>query len=146
MKKVYVFDMNNEFIKIGISVDVKKRASSISSSSGYAVLRHYESALMSDDDARAIERDLHAHFKTYRALGEFFKITFEEACDELNKRAELNKLKTAVPVNLKRAVFPAVAFSELFFWRRLSSGSMLIPTLSPAKKNISAGAWRRLWR
>ena len=102
MKKVYVFDMNNEFIKIGISVDVKKRASSISSSSGYAVLRHYESALMSDDDARAIERDLHAHFKTYRALGEFFKITFEEACDELNKRAELNKLKTAGPVNLKK--------------------------------------------
>mgnify|MGYP002620267941 CR=1 FL=1 len=86
MKHVYIFDMDNDRVKIGVSDNVDRRISEVQNSSGFAVRRHHETGLLSDTDAYYLERDLHIHFAAYRARGEFFKIAFEAACAELDKR------------------------------------------------------------
>lgn len=86
MKHVYIFDMDNELVKIGVSNNVRARMSTITNSSGFAVIRHHETEPMDDGNAYALESSLHRHFAAQRARGEYFKITFEEACAELNRR------------------------------------------------------------
>lgn len=86
MKRVYVLDMDNELVKIGISDRIERRIREIQLSSGFAVHRHHETGLLNDSAALKLESDLHNHFAAYRTYGEFFKIAFEEACAELDKR------------------------------------------------------------
>ena len=96
MKHVYVFDVGGKSVKIGISKDVKRRILEIQNGSGNGILRHYETEPMSERKAYRVEQALHAHFANYRTFGEFFKITFEEACaelDRLNPPSEVTTIK-----------------------------------------------------
>ena len=87
MKRVYVFDMDNDLVKIGIAQDVKQRISGVEHASGFAVVHHYETELFPNKLAREIERALHGYFNDYRTHGEFFAISFEEACSVLVEKA-----------------------------------------------------------
>lgn len=86
MKHVYVLDMDNELVKIGVSDDVNRRISEVQNSSGFSVRRNHKTKLMPNAAALALERDLHDYFSAYRTHGEFFKLTFKDACNELDKR------------------------------------------------------------
>lgn len=88
-KCVYVFGTNNDTVKIGVAVDVEKRISAIEHASGAEVLKYCATALMNAKKAFEIESACHKHFKDKRLKGEFFKITFDEACAELQKHAEI---------------------------------------------------------
>lgn len=88
LKCVYVLEMNSDLVKIGQTNNVQRRIKSISSSSGFKILKHYETDFVDSKNAREIEKACHEAFADRRTSGEFFDITFEEACEELNKYAD----------------------------------------------------------
>lgn len=84
-KCVYVLGMNNETVKIGVTQDFQQRVRTIISGSGLEVLKSHHSHYMPSSAAFKIESKLHTKFKDHRVKGEFFRISFPEACDELQK-------------------------------------------------------------
>ena len=88
MKQVYILEMDDKdkLVKIGVSKNIKNRMSGIRCAGGRDIIRHYETEFMPTNKAVGLECDLHTHFANYRTFGEFFKITFEEACAELDRR------------------------------------------------------------
>ena len=85
---VYALEMENGTVKIGYSGDFFRRAAQISTASGLKVINWCYSEYVLADDARNVESLCHQTFAEYRTLGEFFKIPFAAARDEL--RSHLN--------------------------------------------------------
>lgn len=81
---VYIFEMNNRTIKIGISKDCKQRAKNVSTGSGLKILRicHTSEKLI---NARFLEEKMHKIFEDERTIGEFFYTKFEIAREALQK-------------------------------------------------------------
>ena len=88
MTCVYALEMDNQTVKIGKTRNFENRMRTISSSSGLEVVNCYHTEYVHHDVATKIEKACHETFDTFRTKGEFFKITFEEACAELVKYAE----------------------------------------------------------
>lgn len=80
---VYVFDMGNNSVKIGISRQVEKRLKTISFSSGLSINRYSFTKPVTKRQARKIESLCHEHFSEHRKKGEFFSIPYETACNYL---------------------------------------------------------------
>lgn len=78
-KSVYVFDMGNGTVKIGVSANVKQRATTIENSSGLTITRRCHTEQMPTRLSLQIEENCHKHFAEHRMKGEFFKITYEDA-------------------------------------------------------------------
>lgn len=76
-KRVYVFDMNGNFVKIGVSNDVSERSKQVSNSAGIAVTRIYASDFL--NDCFSVENKMHTVFKDKKMSGEFFHVPFDEA-------------------------------------------------------------------
>lgn len=85
MRHVYVFDMENDTVKIGISNSVGRRRNDISNSSGMDIPRWCYSKALPKNRAFGIEAELHRHFNENRTRGEFFKIPYADACDKLSE-------------------------------------------------------------
>lgn len=64
-------------MKIGISIDAKKRIARISATSGRAIVRTYISPRLPMVDE--LERVLHKQFRAERGVGEWFDISFDDA-------------------------------------------------------------------
>lgn len=79
-KAVYIFDMGNGTVKIGVSVNVEQRATTIENSSGLTITRRCHTEQMPTRLSLQIEENCHTHFAEHRTKGEFFKITYEDAC------------------------------------------------------------------
>lgn len=79
----YAFEMSDGTTKIGISHEPNKRTKNVSSTTKHGVLRVYQTQPAPLDLIRTIEATCHARFAASRVHGEFFNITFEEACAEL---------------------------------------------------------------
>lgn len=86
-KCVYILQMNNGTIKIGITTDFEKRLNTIKHNSGLEVIKSCRTDYLAD--AHKIESACHKHFRAYRLKGEFFKIEYAEACAELEKYAPI---------------------------------------------------------
>ena len=85
---VYALKMANGNVKIGISQDVFKRKNTVKSASGIEIIDFYYTGFAPRNFILKIEKRCHETFKNYRTNGEFFNITFEEACAELDKYAD----------------------------------------------------------
>ena len=83
---IYIAELSNNALKIGRSKNPKKRLSAISNGSGLEIIR---STYIETISANAVESALKKRFADNRIKGEFFKITFEEACEELKKYADI---------------------------------------------------------
>jgi len=94
LKCVYVLEMSNDTVKIGISKNVNNRIKTITSSSGLAVLNLYKSKMFEKEIALTIEKACHCKFAAARVKGEFFKISFADACAELKSLVTEWELKT----------------------------------------------------
>ena len=79
-KCVYIFQLGNETVKIGITNNLQRRIRAVSGHSGLDILRWAYTDILSSTDARQIESDCHKHFSSRRTRYEFFNITFDEAC------------------------------------------------------------------
>lgn len=84
--RVYVFLLSNDTVKIGISNNVQRRQASIISHSGLDINKSAWTERMTNAEARAIESECHRHFAPNRTRGEFFNITFDEACAYLQSK------------------------------------------------------------
>lgn len=76
---VYVFELEDGRIKIGITNNVERRMSAITGNSGLKITRHYETDFIDDWIARKIEKQMHVAFSKERIIREFFKVPFAEA-------------------------------------------------------------------
>lgn len=90
-KKVYIFGMCNDTVKIGVSNQIGQRKKVIQNSSGMDIVRCCYSRDFPAQKAFNIECALHRHFATYRTKGEFFKISFEQARDELQHYSKITE-------------------------------------------------------
>ena len=77
--------MDDGTVKIGIARDVSQRIKTIQRENGTQVLKQYSSKVIDEKLATEIESKCHAAFEDKRAHGEYFNISFEEGCAELNK-------------------------------------------------------------
>ena len=84
-KFVYVLEMDDNTVKIEIAHNVSQRIKAIQKENGTQVLKQYSSKVIDAKLAAEIESKCHAAFADKRAHGEYFNITFEEGCAELNK-------------------------------------------------------------
>ena len=85
LKCVYVFEMSNNTVKIGYTQNVRKRMQTIISSSGLEIVNAYCTKFIDSETAYLIEQTCHANFDTWRVRGEFFCVSFEDACIGLDK-------------------------------------------------------------
>lgn len=87
-RHVYIFDMENNTVKIGIAKNVEERRRQKISDSGMDILRWCYTIPFDVNRAREIERDCHIHFSKVRTHGEFFAVTFDEACTYLQSHTK----------------------------------------------------------
>ena len=85
---VYALKMANNTVKIGISQDVLERKMAIQGASGIEIVDFYYTGFAPREFMLKIEKRCHATFKDFRTKGEYFNITFEAACAELDKYAD----------------------------------------------------------
>lgn len=84
-KRLYVTEMNNGTVKIGIATDINRRFRQIKSASGMEITK----ASYTDIFPKAHEKELQLH-KKYgkdRLKGEYFSCSFTQARDDLLKIA-----------------------------------------------------------
>lgn len=85
---VYAFEMSDGTVKIGVTSNPEKRIKSVRSAVYLDVLRVHQTGFAPLDFMRIIERRCQDAFIDRHVRGEYFRITFEEACLELDKHAE----------------------------------------------------------
>ena len=88
-KCVYIFQLRNGIVKIGVTSNFKQRKSTTENNSGFKIENYCHTELMKNKDAREIELKCHTAFKNHRQQGEFFNVDFGEACLELKKYADI---------------------------------------------------------
>ena len=107
---VYAFEMSNGTVKIGITKNIQNRIFSIKASSGLNVVNFYHTDFAPHNFMLSVERACQKHFKNNQIQGEFFNITFAEAC------AELDKYKDKILLALKES--EQKFLEELdYFWK-----------------------------
>lgn len=91
---VYVFELNNSLVKIGVSNNIGRRAGEIQDITGAKILHAARSQMaFYAKVATEIESDCHKHFASRRDHGEFFKITFDEAVAYLKSKTPVKVIK-----------------------------------------------------
>lgn len=85
---LYAFDMSDGTVKIGASDDVHRRKPQVEYATGLTVRRLHHTNSAPRSLIFKLERRCHETFADRRVCGEFFNITFEEACAELDRHAE----------------------------------------------------------
>lgn len=78
-KLVYVFNMGNGTVKIGITNNVAERRRTIMFSSGLFIAQFCQTQLLPEKEAMLVESTCHTHFDDRRVLGEFFRVPYQEA-------------------------------------------------------------------
>ena len=86
-KCVYILEMENGIIKIGISQNFQQRARQIINSSGLNVKNWCHTGFI--ENAREIEKNCLEHFDFCQIDGEFFNTDFDSAVLKLSKHAEI---------------------------------------------------------
>lgn len=94
---VYAFEMSDGTTKIGVTRNITKRIASVEGAVYLKVTRVYHTKFAPFADMRSVEASCHKAFSNRRVRGEYFQITFEEACSELDKHTSriANALKAA---------------------------------------------------
>ena len=89
LNRVYAMELDDNTVKIGRSADIEKRAKQIEVISNCKVLRTYSTDFLTLEVAKQIETACHKFFAEFLAHDkEYFKITFEDACTEIDKIAK----------------------------------------------------------
>lgn len=86
---IYIVQFENLTVKIGISGDFNVRLKQLINSSGMDALNWCRTDYIEKSKAAQIEKNCHDFFKDKRLNGEFFQISFAEACSLLQKYAAI---------------------------------------------------------
>ena len=87
-KRVYAMELESHTVKIGISKDVAQRMQQVAYTRKEKVINVHFTELAPRDVAARIEEACHETFANRRLFGEYFDITFAEACAELDSYAD----------------------------------------------------------
>lgn len=90
-KHVYIFSLENDTVKIGVSNDVNRRRRKVMNSSGLEIGLWCYTEAFPEEKAFWIESALHRIFTAYRTKGEFFKIPYSTVRNELETYAEVHE-------------------------------------------------------
>ena len=85
----YAFLMENNWVKIGHSGDIKTRIKRVETENNLRVVDEHHTPQLKRPTAMRIERSLHRKFAAQCVEGEFFDIDYNEAKTELDKVAFL---------------------------------------------------------
>ena len=88
-KCVYVLEMSNGWIKIGMTQDFRRRARQIALETGLSVKNWCHTNYLPPEIARDIESACHANFESCRIDGEFYTTSFDSATAEVEKHEEI---------------------------------------------------------
>lgn len=92
-KCVYILKMSNGTIKIGCTENFRRRARQIETASGLKIVDWSHTEYLLAQHAYTVEATCHRAFNDHKIRGEFFNITFDEACAELEKHEEITDTK-----------------------------------------------------
>ena len=139
-KYVYVLEMDDGTVKIGIAQNVNQRIKAIQRENGTQVSRRYNSKVIDEKLAAEIESKCHATFEEKRAHGEYFNITFDEGCAELDKYAEeIDAANAEIEKLINLDVTPPEALPLIEDFTRREKVEILLKLLNmtppPALKN-----------
>ena len=105
--------MSDNTVKIGVTRNLENRIKEVSGAVYLDVLNVHSTGFAPFGFMRTIESRCHAAFSDKRVRGEFFDITFAEACAELDSHAE------EIAAALKKADEDFIA--ELSYWEELTA-------------------------
>ncbi len=77
---VYVLEFSNNTVKIGVTQDIERRKKTLCGASGLEIKREWNTGLLEHKIAYKIESLSHDELKPYRTRGEYFAISFDDAC------------------------------------------------------------------
>lgn len=84
-KAVYVIRMSNGTIKIGVSQDIETRLRTLANTSGMEIVESYHTEYVEPKTAFKVEHLCHKKFNGSRKRGEYFGISFKDACKAVNE-------------------------------------------------------------
>lgn len=85
---VYALEMSDATTKIGSSGNLEKRIVTLKRENKLKVWRKYHTDFTTRKVALALEKSCHETFAERRTHGEFFNVPFEEAVNEIKRRAK----------------------------------------------------------
>jgi len=106
MRYVYAMELSDGTVKIGVTGGMKKRIQAVQRERGAQVTRTKQVKFLVDKGALAAERRCHKTFETKKVVGEYFAISFEEACTELEK-IESESEDFDIRARIAKAIFSA---------------------------------------
>ena len=77
---VYVLELKNNTVKIGVTQNIERRKSELQRQSGLEICREWHTDLLDRNIAYKVETLCHDEFKEQRGIGEYFTVPFDDAC------------------------------------------------------------------
>ena len=77
---VYVLELNNGTVKIGLTQNIEHRKRTICGTSGLEIKKEWHTDLLDRSAAYKVEKLSHDELQEYRTLGEYFNVPFDDAC------------------------------------------------------------------
>ena len=133
---VYAFEMSDNTVKIGVTRDVQKRIRSVEASVYLKVMNVYHTDFAPFGFMRFIERACHKVFEKKRVRSEYFAITFDEACTELDRHAN--------EIVAKHEKAEATFLAELECFRRLKTMYSEEENLRMTHEKIHKHSWQTI--
>lgn len=127
---VYALEMSDNTVKIGVTTNLERRIKEVSGSVYLDVLSVYSTGFAPFGFMRTIESRCHSAFADKRVRGEFFAITFDEACAELDRHAE--EIAAVLKASDEKFLDEVEYFEEL---QRERSGEKYKPHWNPTQQN-----------
>lgn len=108
---VYAMEMSDHTVKIGATGDIAKRKKSLESTFHLNVLNVHTTVSAPRNVVFKVEHDCHKVFAERRVRGEFYAITFAEACAELDQHNE--ELSAAREIATEKALEYRALYKKL---------------------------------
>lgn len=76
-QQVYVIERNDNYVKIGVSTNIKLRRRTLETQGGFVATRFFSGEKLSN--GYQVERRVHEKLSAFRRIGEWFDIAFKDA-------------------------------------------------------------------
>jgi hypothetical protein len=114
-KHVYIFESDNNEIKIGVSKSIDVRKRTIENQTGRKIITVYFTELCSN--SFSIEKALHDNYQNFKVYGEWYRVKFDEAVKLLNEtfatKAEFREREISDPWRLFEYFHPNISKEDL---------------------------------
>lgn len=124
---VYVIQFESGKVKIGISVQPKKRFRTLENSSGTLIEKRYISEI--NENYKEVEKEAKKEYKSKNILGEYYDVSFDELVEYVENKSkvtilnvgEQNEVKKIIDEKgiINKQVYDEMEMKESKFYRKL---------------------------